>query len=293
MPGTWDLRQTRATVIVQKTLGSGTPPSWVRARQSPCSRLRRAHRARFPALGGRTARAQAEHLHSTTRSRVPGLGADPHLLGTHCVSGALLGQGPPSTHEDRKHINPGLRCVRWLHWLSKATEITCCIPRRAGQPPRGQRCQCPKITGQCAAGGQGGSRPPLPRLTRKTRGRTPSLPLDAVSCLPCPGRGDARPFLVDPVGPPVTGGALPPCPSSGHYDLTATEQRPPLLFPVLTQVHTARAPRDRAFSRVASLLTCQTEDTQGKTPILTHTWKLFSDRFFFRVFQRILGNFLR
>lgn len=141
--------------------GSGTPPSWVRARQSPCSRLRRAHRARFPALGGRTARAQAEHLHSTTRSRVPGLGADPHLLGTHCVSGALLGQGPPSTHEDRKHINPGLRCVRWLHWLSKATEITCCIPRRAGQPPRGQRCQCPEITGQRATGGQGGSRPPL------------------------------------------------------------------------------------------------------------------------------------
>lgn len=98
---------------------------------------------------------------------------------------------------------------------------------------------------------------------------------------------------MDPVGPPVTGGALPPCPSSGHYDLTATEQRPPLLFPVLTQVHTARAPRDRAFSRVASLLTCQTEDTQGKIPILTHTWKLFSDRFFFRVFRRILGNFLR
>ena len=39
--------------------------------------------------------------------------------------------------------------------------------------------------------------------------------------------------------------------------------------------------------------TCHKEEAQGKILILIHTWKFFSDRSFFRVFWRILWNFLR
>lgn len=94
---------------------------------------------------------------------------------------------------------------------------------------------------------------------------------------------------MDPAGSPVTGGgqgeSSRPAPAAV---IKSDCDRTKAVFPLLTNSANANSTGSLGplafFSCFVSLLTCYTEDMQGKTLILIHTWTFFSDRFFFRVF---------